>query len=84
MELKELSKKIIEFMGKENISSVSHCATRLRLIVKDKDKVDISEIEKLEDVKGIFFDSGQYQIILGDKLTKEIFKYISDMGYTSI
>ncbi len=84
MELKELSKKIIEFMGKENISSVSHCATRLRLIVKDKDKVDISEIEKLEYVKGIFFDSGQYQIILGDKLTKEIFKYISDMGYTSI
>lgn len=84
MELKELSEKIIEFIGKENISSVSHCATRLRLIVKDKNKVNLSEIEKLKDVKGIFFDSGQYQIILGDKLTEEIFKYISNMGYTSI
>lgn len=84
MELKELSEKIIEFMGKENISSVSHCATRLRLIVRDKNKVNLSEIEKLENVKGIFFDSGQYQIILGDKLTEEIFKYISNMGYTSI
>lgn len=84
MELKELSEKIIEFIGKENISSVSHCATRLRLIVKDKNKVNLSEIEKLKDVKGIFFDSGQYQIILGDKLTEDIFKYISNMGYTSI
>lgn len=84
MELKELSEKIIEFTGKENISSVSHCATRLRLIVKDKNKVNVSEIEKLNDVKGIFFNSGQYQIILGDKLTEKIFKYIADMGYTSI
>ena len=48
---KELATKIIELVGKENISSVSHCATRLRLIVKDKNKVNVSEIEKLEKVK---------------------------------
>ena len=47
---KELATKIIELVGKENISSVSHCATRLRLIVKDKNKVNVSEIEKLEKV----------------------------------
>lgn len=84
MDNKELAQKITEFIGKDNISSVSHCATRLRLIVKDKNKVNVSEIEKLEDVKGVLFDAGQYQIILGDKLTKDIFKEISDLGYTSI
>lgn len=84
MDRKELAQKITEFIGKDNISSVSHCATRLRLIVKDKNKVNVPEIEKLEEVKGVLFDAGQYQIILGDKLTKDIFKEISDMGYTSI
>lgn len=84
MDRKELAQKVTEFIGKDNISSVSHCATRLRLIVKDKNKVNVPEIEKLEEVKGVLFDVGQYQIILGDKLTEDIFKEISDMGYTSI
>lgn len=84
MDNKELAQKITEFIGKDNISSVSHCTTRLRLIVKDKNKVNVSEIEKLEEVKGVLFDAGQYQIIFGDKLTKDIFKEISDLGYTSI
>ena len=84
MDIKELAQKVTEFIGKDNISSVSHCATRLRLIVKDKNKVNVTEIEKLEEVKGVLFDAGQYQIIFGDKLTKDIFKEISDMGYTSI
>ena len=84
MDIKELAQKVTEFIGKDNISSVSHCATRLRLIVKDKNKVNVTEIEKLEEVKGVLFDAGQYQIILGDKLTEDIFKEISDMGYTSI
>ena len=84
MDSKELAQKITEFVGKDNISSVSHCATRLRLIVKDKNKVNVSEIEKLEKVNGIFFDAGQYQIILGEKITKYIFNEISNMGYTII
>ena len=84
MDSKELAQKITEFIGKDNISSVSHCATRLRLIVKDKNKVNVPEIEKLEEVKGVLFDAGQYQIIFGDKLTKDIFKEISNLGYTSI
>ena len=84
MDNKELAQKITEFIGKDNISSVSHCATRLRLIVKDKNKVNVPEIEKLEEVKGVLFDAGQYQIIFGDKLTKDIFKEISNLGYTSI
>ena len=84
MDSKELAQKITEFVGKDNISSVSHCATRLRLIVKDKNKVNVPEIEKLEKVNGIIFYAGQYQIILGEKITKYIFNEISNMGYTII
>ena len=50
---KELALKIIELTGsKENISSVRHCATRLRLVVKNKDKINVKAIESLDKVKG--------------------------------
>lgn len=51
---KELALKIIELTGsKENISSVRHCATRLRLVVKNKDKINVKAIESLDKVKRI-------------------------------
>lgn len=70
----ELAIQIIENAGgKENISSVAHCATRLRLIVKDKEKINQDAIENLDKVKGSFFNSGQYQIILGTGLVNRIY-----------
>ena len=43
---KELAKKIIELVGtKDNIVSVRHCATRLRIVVRDKDKIQVKMIE---------------------------------------
>lgn len=71
---KELAAKIVELAGgKTNIKSVAHCATRLRLIVKDKDKINTEAIENLDKVKGSFFNSGQYQIILGTGLVNRIY-----------
>lgn len=71
---KELALKIIELTGsKENISSVRHCATRLRLVVKNKDKIDVKAVEALDKVKGSFFNSGQYQIILGTGLVNRVY-----------
>ena len=70
---KELALKIIELTGsKENISSVRHCATRLRL-VENKDKINVKAIESLDKVKGSFFNSGQYQIILGTGLVNRVY-----------
>ena len=70
----ELALKIIELTGsKENISSVRHCATRLRLVVKNKDKINVKAIESLDKVKGSFFNSGQYQIILGTGLVNRVY-----------
>ena len=71
---RELAEKIVELVGgKENIVSVRHCATRLRIIVADKDKIQTKEVENLEKVKGSFFNSGQYQIILGTGLVNRIY-----------
>lgn len=71
---KELAAKIVELVGgKENIVSVRHCATRLRIMVSNKEKIRTKEVENLDKVKGSFFNSGQYQIILGTGLVNRIY-----------
>lgn len=71
---KELAQQIIELAGgKANIKSVRHCATRLRLMIHDKEKIAQKEIEELDKVKGSFFNSGQYQIILGTGLVNRVY-----------
>ena len=70
---KELAQKIVELVGgTENIVSVRHCATRLRIVVSNKDAIRVKEVETLVKVKGSFFNSGQYQIILGTGLVNRI------------
>lgn len=51
--------------GKENISSVAHCATRLRFVLLEEAKVDEKALEAIDVVKGTFSTNGQYQIIIG-------------------
>ncbi|CAM5369102.1 hypothetical protein BSAF29S_03132 [Bacillus safensis subsp. safensis] len=46
-------------------SDATHCATRLRLVVKNEDLIDKEAIEELEGVKGAFSSSGQFQVIFG-------------------
>ncbi len=70
----ELAKQIVKHVGgKENISQVRHCATRLRLIVRNKNLIETDQVENLDDVKGSFFNSGQYQIILGTGLVNRVY-----------
>lgn len=74
MNNKELAEKIFELVGgSDNIDSAMHCATRLRVMVKDKSKVKVKEIESLSKVKGSFFNAGQYQIILGTGLVDKVY-----------
>lgn len=59
--------------GKQNIISVEHCATRLRIIVKNEDSIDTDAIENIEKVKGAFFNAGQFQIIFGTGTVNKIY-----------
>ena len=60
MNNQEIAKKVIDALGgRENVNSVAHCATRLRVMVKEEGKINKEEIENLEKVQGAFFNSGQ-------------------------
>ncbi|CVY88660.1 putative sucrose-specific phosphotransferase system (PTS)%2C IIABC component [Streptococcus pneumoniae] len=61
MNNQEIAKKVIDALGgRENVNSVAHCATRLRVMVKDEEKINKEVIENLEKVQGAFFNSGQF------------------------
>ncbi|WP_143317100.1 sucrose-specific PTS transporter subunit IIBC [Clostridium sp. HBUAS56017] len=66
--------------GKENIKSMEHCATRLRLILKDKEQINEKAIENIDRVKGQYFAAAQYQIILGTGFVNKVFAEMSKEG----
>lgn len=55
--------------GKDNIGAVSHCVTRMRFVLNDPKKADVSQIEKLPSVKGTFTQAGQFQVIIGNTVS---------------
>ena len=63
---------IAKLGGKENITTLAHCATRLRLTLADESKVDKEAIENIKGVKGQFSTSGQYQIIFGSGTVNKV------------
>ena len=72
-----VARAILEHIGgKDNIKSMEHCATRLRLILKDKEKIDEKAIEAIDGVKGQFFAAAQYQIILGTGFVNKVYDAI--------
>lgn len=76
-----IANQIIEVVGgADNIISAAHCATRLRLIVKDRDIIDDKKVEEVELVKGCFFTAGQYQIILGTGIVNKVFDEVTKLG----
>lgn len=83
MDNKELAKEIVAKVGgMDNIKSYEHCATRLRLMLKDFDKVDDEAISDLPGVQGTNTANGQYQVILGpgkvNLVTNEVGKIVGD------
>ncbi|MBF0747383.1 PTS transporter subunit EIIB, partial [Gemella sp. 19428wG2_WT2a] len=74
MNYKKEAESIIDAIGgKENIDAIAHCATRLRLVLKDESKVDEDKLSNLEVVKGTFSTGGQYQIIIGSGTVNKVF-----------
>ena len=81
MNNQEIAKKVIEALGgRENVNSVAHCATRLRVMVKDEAKINKDAIENLEKVQGAFFNSGQYQIIFGTGTVNKMYDEVVALG----
>lgn len=84
MDYKAAAKEVYEKIGgKENIISAAHCATRLRLVIGDNQKCKKEDIEQIEGVKGVFFASGQLQIIFGTGIVNKVYEeFIAISGIT--
>lgn len=70
--------------GKDNIKNFEHCATRLRIILKDDSKVDKEKAEDVPESKGYFFNTGQHQFIFGTGKVNAVYSEMQEvMGETS-
>nr|WP_253895373.1 PTS transporter subunit EIIC [Vibrio sp. THAF190c] len=59
--------------GEGNIAQLNHCATRLRVVAKEDEKVDAEGLSATEGVHGYFFQNGQHQVILGTGFVGKVF-----------
>ena len=67
MKYQQTAKEIYNAVGgSENIQTVTHCVTRLRLILKNQDQVNDEEMKAITGVMGVMKKAGQYQVILGN------------------
>lgn len=81
MDNKQIAEEVIAALGgRDNVKSVAHCATRLRVMVNDESKIDKARTEEIEKVQGAFFNSGQYQIIFGTGTVNKIYDEVVALG----
>ncbi|RSJ43439.1 PTS system beta-glucoside-specific EIIBCA component [Streptococcus gordonii] len=65
MDYSKVAKQVIDAVGKDNLVAAAHCATRLRLVLKDDSIINQKALDDNADVKGTFKTDGQYQVIIG-------------------
>ncbi|MFW2487738.1 PTS system trehalose-specific EIIBC component [Clostridium chromiireducens] len=79
------AKELLKLVGgKENISAVTHCVTRMRFVLNDPSKAGVAEIEKLKSVKGTFTQAGQFQVIIGNEVSVFYNDFIAVSGIDGV
>ena len=79
MDYKKLAEEIlIKIGGEENISGLTHCATRLRFNLKDEGKAQTEALKKVNGVMGVISKGGQYQVIIGSDVAS-VYKPLTEM-----
>lgn len=86
MDYRKTAEAIYEKVGKrENLVSVAHCSTRLRLVLADDKKCDAKAVEDIDGVKGVFSASGQLQVILGTGVVNKVYdEFLAISGMTGV
>ena len=81
MDHARVAKDVLTYVGgADNISAAAHCATRLRLVLNDMDKVDQKALDKDPDLKGTFIAGGMFQIIVGPGDVDNVFSEMITKG----
>ena len=74
------AKKLVQALGgKDNITRVFHCMTRLRFYVKDRSKINEADIKKLPEISGVNWHQDQIQVIAGNEVN-EMYAELVKMG----
>ena len=80
MKYEKLSKDIIKNVGgKENVSSLTHCITRLRFKLKDESKANTDVLKKMDGVVTVIQSGGQYQVVIGNHVP-DVFNAVMEVG----
>lgn len=84
LDYRKCAEEIVSHIGgRENITQAAHCATRLRLVIKDNSKVDKKALENVDGVKGMFENNGQLQLIIGTGTVNKVYaEFLSVTGMT--
>lgn len=83
MEYSDMADQIIEKVGgKDNIASVTHCVTRLRLVLLDEAKASDAEVKKVKGVQSVVHAAGQYQVIIGQEVPDVAAAVAQKLGMT--
>ncbi|GET08451.1 PTS system, sucrose-specific IIABC component [Ligilactobacillus agilis] len=83
-ENQQIAKQVISAIGgQDNVVSFAHCATRLRVVVKDRSKVDEEKLDNINKAKGHFFTAGQYQIIFGTGIVNDVYDAVENEGVST-
>lgn len=81
MDFNKIAQEIVlNIGGKDNISVLEHCATRLRIVVKNNSKVNTENLKNIKGIGGYFYQSGQHQIIIGTGKVNKVFNIINSDG----
>lgn len=89
MDINDIALEILDGIGgKQNVSSLSYCATRLRFVLNDDSKVDDDKVRQTESVKNLFHTRGQHQLVIGNENVKALYDALmvlikSDSTYLS-
>lgn len=85
MDHKSVAERVLTAVGgTDNIAAGAHCATRLRLVLKDMNVINQDALDNDEDLKGTFNNSGQFQIIVGPGDVDEVYKHMAASGMKQV
>ncbi len=80
LDYRKCAQEIVDHIGgRENVAQAAHCATRLRLVIKDNSKVDKEYLDNIEGVKGMFESNGQLQLIIGTGTVNKVYDEFLDI-----
>ena len=80
LDYRKCAQEIVDHIGgRENVAQAAHCATRLRLVIKDNSKVDKDYLDNVEGVKGMFESNGQLQLIIGTGTVNKVYDEFLDI-----